>query len=368
MKCLDKDRTQRYESAGGLARDVESYLADEPVEACPPSTTYRVRRFTRKHRKSLTVAAALLALLVAGVVVSTWQAVRATRAEQLARDAAQVMQAERDRARMALTRQVAERLDGDLRRLAMAGNVLAATIGPRRDWNEADFERWLRVVLQEDERIFGMALAFEPGQLASGRDDFCLYVFRGANGIEAKQLLPPQYVPIYRQWDWYARPLVTRRAVWSDPYVDVGGGNIPMVTFSSPIWRGDAIVGVLTLDLSVKYFEVLRSWLDELRFGDHSYGFVVSQSGVFISHPDADYDFARRTGQTRPRQITDTAGVDGNFAGLAQRIQQNGTGSQSAIDPVTGQRSTFLFAPVPSADWTFVAVVECRDDSAASCT
>ena len=39
MKCLEKDRSRRYESASALARDVEHYLADEPVEACPPSAT-----------------------------------------------------------------------------------------------------------------------------------------------------------------------------------------------------------------------------------------------------------------------------------------------------------------------------------------
>ena len=45
MKCLEKDRTRRYETASGLARDVQRYLDDEPVEACPPSAAYRLRKF-----------------------------------------------------------------------------------------------------------------------------------------------------------------------------------------------------------------------------------------------------------------------------------------------------------------------------------
>src|SRR6201987_6440017 len=48
MKALEKDRGRRYETANGFARDVERYLADEPVEACPPSTGYRLRKFARK--------------------------------------------------------------------------------------------------------------------------------------------------------------------------------------------------------------------------------------------------------------------------------------------------------------------------------
>jgi serine/threonine protein kinase len=81
MKCLEKDRERRYETANGLARDLQRYLADEPVQACPPSAGYRLRKFVRKHRAALLTAAAFLVLLVAGVVASTWQAVRAKQAE-----------------------------------------------------------------------------------------------------------------------------------------------------------------------------------------------------------------------------------------------------------------------------------------------
>jgi eukaryotic-like serine/threonine-protein kinase len=85
MKCLEKDRSRRYETANGVARDLERYLADEPVEACPPTAGYRLRKFARKHRTALVTAAAFAILLVAGVVVSTWQAVRATSAGREAR-------------------------------------------------------------------------------------------------------------------------------------------------------------------------------------------------------------------------------------------------------------------------------------------
>jgi eukaryotic-like serine/threonine-protein kinase len=84
MKALEKDRTRRYETANGLARDIQRYLSDEPVEACPPSTTYRLRKFARKHRTVLATAGTIALLLLAGVAASTWQAVRARRAQQAA--------------------------------------------------------------------------------------------------------------------------------------------------------------------------------------------------------------------------------------------------------------------------------------------
>jgi len=74
LKALEKDRSRRYETANGLARDIQRYLSDEAVEACPPSTIYRLRKFARKHRAALTTAAALSMLLIGGTVVSAWQA------------------------------------------------------------------------------------------------------------------------------------------------------------------------------------------------------------------------------------------------------------------------------------------------------
>jgi eukaryotic-like serine/threonine-protein kinase len=95
MKALEKDRTRRYETANGLARDIQRYLADEVVEARPPSTAYRLRKFGRKYRAALTTAVALVLFLVTGITASTWLAVRARRAEAAALDA---KQAEAERA------------------------------------------------------------------------------------------------------------------------------------------------------------------------------------------------------------------------------------------------------------------------------
>jgi len=80
MKALEKDRNRRYESVSALAADVQQYLLDEPVAACPPTVGYRMRKFGRKYAHLLTMAAVFFVLLVVGVVVSTWQAMRANAA------------------------------------------------------------------------------------------------------------------------------------------------------------------------------------------------------------------------------------------------------------------------------------------------
>src|SRR5207244_13509948 len=91
MKCLEKNRARRYETANALARDIERYLHDEAVEACPPSAGYRLRKLAGKHRAAFTIAAGFLVFLVLAGALCAWQAVRATQAEGRAL-------AERDRA------------------------------------------------------------------------------------------------------------------------------------------------------------------------------------------------------------------------------------------------------------------------------
>jgi eukaryotic-like serine/threonine-protein kinase len=78
MKALEKDRGRRYESANGFALDVQRYLADEPVQACPPSAWYRLRKFLRRHKGPVLAVSLVLLALVAGIVGTTWGMLRAT--------------------------------------------------------------------------------------------------------------------------------------------------------------------------------------------------------------------------------------------------------------------------------------------------
>jgi serine/threonine protein kinase/Tfp pilus assembly protein PilF len=74
LKCLEKDRTRRYETANDLALDVQRHLDCEPVEARPPSNLYRFRRLVRRNKLAVSAVAIISALVVAGAVISAWQA------------------------------------------------------------------------------------------------------------------------------------------------------------------------------------------------------------------------------------------------------------------------------------------------------
>jgi serine/threonine protein kinase len=87
LKALEKDRIRRYATVAAFATDIERFLDDQPVDARPPSSTYRIRKFTRRHRGAVAATLSLFVVLVAGLVASRSQYLRAVDATQRAVDA-----------------------------------------------------------------------------------------------------------------------------------------------------------------------------------------------------------------------------------------------------------------------------------------
>ena len=115
MKGLEKDRNRRYETATSFAADVQRYLNDETVQACPPSSVYQFRKFTRRHGRILATAGLIAMTLLAAATVSTWQALRATEAQR---------QAEMDRVQAEASQRKAETAE----RRATTGAAIARAV------------------------------------------------------------------------------------------------------------------------------------------------------------------------------------------------------------------------------------------------
>ncbi|WP_109485833.1 serine/threonine-protein kinase [Occallatibacter savannae] len=95
-KALEKDKNRRYASAADLAADIKRYLQDEPITAKPASAGYQLKKFARRHKALVTGATAVFVVLVLGLVVSTWEAIRARQAEKRAEQQSQIAQAVND--------------------------------------------------------------------------------------------------------------------------------------------------------------------------------------------------------------------------------------------------------------------------------
>jgi eukaryotic-like serine/threonine-protein kinase len=95
-KALEKDRERRYQSAAEMANDLSRYLNHEPIIARPASTGYQLAKFARRHKALVTGLSAVFVVLVAGILVSTWQAVRARREQREAERQSAIAQAVND--------------------------------------------------------------------------------------------------------------------------------------------------------------------------------------------------------------------------------------------------------------------------------
>ena len=98
MKCLEKQRDRRYETANGLARDLQRYLSDEPVEARPASKGYRLRKFFKRNKGPVLAACLVLAALLVGIVGTTVGLIRAEAGEKLAGERLVQVEAEKKKA------------------------------------------------------------------------------------------------------------------------------------------------------------------------------------------------------------------------------------------------------------------------------
>jgi serine/threonine protein kinase/Flp pilus assembly protein TadD len=149
MKCLEKERSRRYETANGLALEIQRYLADEPVLAGPPAVSYRLRKFVRRNRGAVLATALLLLALVAGITGTTVGLIWAMRARadegeqrRIAQDKEQEAQAEKKRAiefRDKALDALRAMTDEDVKKLIGEKKELGAN---ERAYLEAIIKRW----------------------------------------------------------------------------------------------------------------------------------------------------------------------------------------------------------------------------------
>ncbi len=128
MKCLEKDRARRYETANGLAADIQRHLNSEPVVACPPSKLYRFQKLVRRNKLAFAAGASVAAALVLGFCVATWGLLLEREARKRAVAAEQVQDRLRQRAQA--NEQTARTEAAKLRQVAQFFEDMLAGAGP----------------------------------------------------------------------------------------------------------------------------------------------------------------------------------------------------------------------------------------------
>jgi WD40 repeat protein len=187
MKAMEKDRARRYESASGFASDVQRHLVDEPVQACPPSTWYRLRKFARRNKAALataTVAVLMVLTALAGLATSTVLITREQRATAAAlSDATQAKgdlqhTANSHRITMAYRELSADNLGRTLQLLDDCPANL-------RDWEWNYLNRLCRVepvVLRDNCEVYGVAFDPDGARIAAACADHTVKIWNITTG------------------------------------------------------------------------------------------------------------------------------------------------------------------------------------------
>lgn len=210
LKAISKDRNRRYGSAADFAIDLQRYLEDQPVLACPPSSIYLASKFARKHRGLIASATLLLFVLVVGGLASVSQAIRATHAERKIELQFNQLSVEQEKTKDALlTAQAAER---EQRRLKTVAELAA-----QKSQEAAEREVMLRKLADasKDESLWNLYVANMATMQAAHAD---------SNFGRLERLLlksePAAGEPDYRGWEWYYLKQRTENASQTLPIAD----------------------------------------------------------------------------------------------------------------------------------------------------
>ncbi|MGL4943581.1 MAG: SpoIIE family protein phosphatase [Thermoguttaceae bacterium] len=214
-------------------------------------------------------------------------------------------------------------------------------------------EDCLRANLTIYPEVIGSCAAFEPYAVYPDVEQFAPFFYRDTTtGKLVSRPLDGEYG--YAYWDWYRVVKESRRAGWTDPYVDAGGSEQIVCTYSSPIFRNDEFIGVVTIDVSV---DLIRRCLEEEQerspFNFKSQGiefFMMSANGRLMSVADAEMtketftDYA--TQQNAPQLLH-----------IAQQIAAGKYGTFVADGNDKNETHWFFAAHLPHTDWSLVGYV-----------
>lgn len=150
MKALEKDRSRRYETVSAFAADVQHFLDDEPVLARPASAAYRFRKFAGRNKSTLVAASLVFTTLVVGTILSTWQAIRAIRAEGNANEQRDLANRKATEAETQSARAAVERARAQERAIVARKNQYLANMTlALQAWNRNDVRAALEYLIAE---------------------------------------------------------------------------------------------------------------------------------------------------------------------------------------------------------------------------
>jgi sigma-B regulation protein RsbU (phosphoserine phosphatase) len=209
-------------------------------------------------------------------------------------------------------------------------------------------ENFLRIVVENNRDIFGSCLAFEPYAFQKNIENYAPYGYHVNDSVIIRDLSEGGYR--YNNWSWYRSPQKNGPG-WEEPYFDEGGGNIIMITYSVPFFSNDSprrFRGVATVDLSL---DNLREMIRKMKIFETGYAFLLSPSGVYISHPDSSvvikesiFSFASKHNQPQ-------------LAAIGNDMVNGITGFRQYYSLLLNEKCYLFHTSLPSNKWSLGIVI-----------
>ena len=233
-----------------------------------------------------------------------------------------------------MARDSVSRINTSLESVAMMPEYAALRL-ERGPIKESELTDMLEDLVKSHPMVYGSTASFEPYRFSKNKRVFSPYVYEKGKDFIRTDLNSPSYN--YFKWHWYTRPQAEGGPVWSEPYFDEGGGNIPMCTYSVPFYFRDAgakkFAGVVTADISLDWLVELVSSIKVSRTG---YAFLVSSKGLLIAHPQKDMV------------------MKGTLSGFAKRIHNQDL--MDVADKIAAGQEGFVRASIDDDYWHILFV------------
>lgn len=207
----------------------------------------------------------------------------------------------------------------------------------------------LKMVVEKNPEVYGSTVAFEPYAFEKGTLYFAPYYYKSTGKINFRYLGGDSYRYFY--WDWYRIPKELGLSGWSEPYFDVGGGDIIMATYSVPFYKTVSgkrqFMGIVTADISLEW---LRDIVSSVKILDSGYGFLISKSGAIVTHPrknlimhETIFSVAEEQGSALLRE-------------LGRKMVEGESGFAPFPGIFSGKKSWTYYVPILSTGWSLAVV------------
>ena len=202
-----------------------------------------------------------------------------------------------------------------------------------------------RMLVRDNPVIVGSTVALVPGY---DRKHPLLspYTFRSGDSLVTRSLATEAYD--YPSKEWFTKPLELKEGYWSEPYVDEGGGDMLMTTYSVPIFdeKGN-YVGVVTADLSLDW---LTDLVSTIKVYPHSRSIMLSRNGLFMVSPREEVVMTKTVDEV-VGQMKDSL----SFKSLNRAMLEGRSGEATVL--ITKEKHHVYYAPVERTGWSMCIII-----------